>query len=197
MNTVTRIHKYPLIFILQISISLVFFSTGFTQGDPGLILNRAAQYQLGDKDQILMNVNVWGYVSKPGQYVVPRNTDLITLISFAGGPGRGADLSEVSIIRAGELLKVAGDTEGANGKNDPAAYMDRNGDMRTKVPIVKVNVEQHLKKGDIGKIPILSAGDTVIISESSGSKVTRFLGFNSIVSIITAMASVAIIVERL
>ncbi len=178
-------------------------STQFVHAQEGnagsSFLNRGAQYHLGDKDQILMNVNVWGYVAKPGQYVVPRNTDLITLISFAGGPREGADLSQVSIVRGGLLTsgayasKDVANKNGAVSQNDTLAVADEN----SSVPILTVDVKDHLESGEIGRIPILYAGDTVIIGESSGSKFSKFLGFNSVVSIITAMASVAIIVERL
>ena len=147
----------------------------------------AAQYTLGDKDQILMSVNVWGFVSKPGQYVVPRNTDLLSLISFAGGPTRGANLSKVSIVRTGALIRAdVASKEGGPAFLEPAG----------KVPILEVDIKRHLASGEVGKIPILSAGDTILIPETGGSKFSKLLGLNSVVSIITALASVAIILER-
>jgi len=166
-----------------LTVLLVFtfckLSDGLAQ-EVGLMstMNRASQYQLGDKDQILMNVNVWGYVSRPGQYLVPRNTDLISLISFAGGPREGCDLSKVKIVRGGELLAS---TNGHHGK----------------VSIVEADVEDNLKSGEVGKIPVLNAGDTVIIPEASGHKIKSFFGFNSLFSVITAGASIALIVDRL
>ena len=32
---------------------------------------RAAQYILGDQDQVLMPVNVWGFVTKPVSFALP------------------------------------------------------------------------------------------------------------------------------
>ena len=46
-----------------------------------------------------MQVNLWGDVLKPGRYEVPITTDLVQLISLAGGPTRDANLSEVQISR--------------------------------------------------------------------------------------------------
>jgi len=46
-----------------------------------------------------MLVNVWGYVQKPGRYEVPSSTDLIQLISYAGGPTEYADMQEVQLTR--------------------------------------------------------------------------------------------------
>ena len=48
---------------------------------------------------VLMKVNLWGAVRKPGIHHVPSNTDLIELISFAGGPTPVALLDDVIIKR--------------------------------------------------------------------------------------------------
>lgn len=161
---------------------LIFFCDASAQdNENSVLMNQASQYYLGDKDEILMNVNVWGYVKRPGQYVVPRHTDLISLLSFAGGPIEGAKLNKVMIVRAGHLME---ETNGTNGQKD-------------KVPILTVDVKSHLKKGEISKIPILKANDTVVVSQTFGNKVQGFIGFNSILGIITAMASTALIIDRL
>lgn len=50
----------------------------------------------------------WGFVQKPGRYEVPSSTDLIQLISFAGGPVQYAKLDN-----AREALS-RGDVKGAS-----------------------------------------------------------------------------------
>src|SRR5574341_717354 len=67
---------------------------------PDLGRPRAAQYYLGDQNELLIKVNIWGFVRRPGQYMVPKDTDLISLISFAGGPLEQARVKKVKIIRA-------------------------------------------------------------------------------------------------
>ena len=172
--------------ILLFSFVLAFvvqsFSNAFAQeSQQSTSFNRGAQYILGDRDEILMNVNVWGYVLRPGQYLVPRHTDLITLISFAGGPREGADLGEVKIIRESIALTNGNATNG----------------HEKKVPILTVNMNDHIKKGKSGVLPVLRAGDTVIITESGGHKFQKFLGFNSVFGVVATVASVALIVDRL
>src|SRR5512137_1114107 len=72
----------------------------FPQGAPqNFSIDRAAQYYLGTSDELLIPVNIWGFVQKPGQYMVPDNTDLVALLSFAGGPNENARLNEIRIIR--------------------------------------------------------------------------------------------------
>lgn len=145
-------------------------------------LDGAARYYLGDRDQVVMSVNIWGYVQKPGVYFVPRNTDLISLISFAGGPREGANMSEVTIVRAGEVKATNGDTISSDDD---------------KVPVLRVDVKQSLQSGRVSNIPVLQAGDTVVIRETGGRRFQRILGFNSFVNIITAAASIAFIIDRI
>lgn len=171
--------KLIIFFILLFQLNSSVFAQ---EGQSSSSMNRGSQYFLGDRDEILMNVNVWGYVRNPGQYMVPRNTNLVSLISFAGGPREGANLGDVRIIREGHQ------TNGQNGTNGSA--------HSKPLPILDVDVKKHLQTGDPGLIPLLSAGDTIIIPESGGSKFQKFLGFNSFLSIIAATASVALIVER-
>jgi hypothetical protein len=58
----------------------------------------AAQYYLGEDDELLVPVNIWGFVRLPGQYFVPNNTNLIALLSFAGGPSEDAKISNIRMI---------------------------------------------------------------------------------------------------
>lgn len=60
----------------------------------------AAYYYISKPGEITMSVNVWGYVGNPGRYEVPISTDLVDLISFAGGPHADADLGSVKVSRS-------------------------------------------------------------------------------------------------
>ena len=163
-----------------------FSSLRSQETQPPVTLNRAAQYFLGDKDEILISINIWGYVRKPGQYLVPRHTDLISLMSFAGGPIDGAKLSEVRIIR--DATRYAG-KNGNNAKNG------KNG-KHPRQSIVNVDVKRFIETGRGGLIPPLQAGDTIVIKESGGHRFRNFLGFSSIIGILAAGASIAVIISQ-
>lgn len=167
----------PLKILLFVGAGLLTFSSLFAQQEGASMSNQASQYYLGDKDEILIKVNIWGYIRKPGQYMVPRNTDLISLISFAGGPTEGARLDDVKLIR--ENLK------GQNGKNNHQQN------------IVSVDVKKYIETGNSNIIPPLTPNDTVVIHQSFGNKVQKFLGIGSVFGIIAAGASVALIIDRL
>ena len=61
--------------------------------------DRPAQYILGSGDVLLITVNLWGHVLKPGIYSVPSSFGIIDLLSSAGGPLQSARLNDVRIIR--------------------------------------------------------------------------------------------------
>lgn len=147
MNLISR-RIYVFLFIIIIPILLIKSSAfGQEQKYP-----RGAQYFLGTDDQLLIKVNIWGFVAKPGQYLVPSDTDLISLISFAGGPRDGAKLSNIKLIRADQTK---------NKKQD----------------IININVKKFIKQGDESLIPQLQPGDTIIISGSGWYHFSNFVGF--------------------
>lgn len=97
---------------------------------------QAAVYYLGTEDELLVPVNIWGFVARPGQYWIPNNTDLISLLSFAGGPTEDAKIGEIRIVRSDEKL----------------------GNI-----IIPVDVKKYLETADNRLIPLLKPGDTVVV----------------------------------
>jgi len=97
------------------------------------------QYYLNEYNELLIRVNIWGRVRSPGQYFVPATTDLITLISIAGGPDHRSRLSDITVVR-----------ESKTGGSE----------------VIEVNVKKYLKTGDKRLIPDLEPEDTVVIHGS-------------------------------
>ena len=89
------------------------------------------------EEQLLVPVNVWGEVEKPGLYQVPDGTNVVELLSYAGGPTEFANLSHVKVTR------------GAGGKGQP------------------VDVSAYLAYGDAGTLPRLQPGDTVYVHRNA------------------------------
>jgi len=61
--------------------------------------SQAAYYYISKPGEITMQVNLWGNVKNPGRYELPISTDIVQLVSFAGGPLPEADLGTVKVIR--------------------------------------------------------------------------------------------------
>lgn len=102
-------YKKILVLIL-ICLSAPLFSQSldnFDVNQPSRFSDRPAQYILGSGDILLVNVNLWGHVQRPGIYSVPSSYTLIDLISSAGGPAKTARLNDVRIVRKNEeVVKV-------------------------------------------------------------------------------------------
>ncbi len=59
----------------------------------------ASYFYVSKPGELTMQVNIWGYVHNPGRYEVPTSTDLIQLVSYAGGPIADAKMDEVKVTR--------------------------------------------------------------------------------------------------
>ncbi len=114
---------------------------------------RAAQYFLGNQDQVLMAVNVWGFVNVPGQYMVPLETDLVSLLSYAGGPREDARIKRIQVVRT-------------------ASQVDSS-------LVITVDVKDFVATGDLEENPLLLPGDTVVVSGTTFYLINKFfeLGF--------------------
>ncbi|MBN2411867.1 SLBB domain-containing protein [candidate division KSB1 bacterium] len=151
-----------IVILIFITSTLLFSQTNNTTTGSG-----AAQYILGGRDQVLMAVNIWGFVGKPGQYMVPYGTDLISLLSYAGGPREEAKIKSIKVVRGG-------DGETKQGE------------------VIEVNVKEYLDKGNNNSIPTLKPGDTVVVSGTTFNFVRNSLEF---VVRIAALAQIYAIVE--
>lgn len=154
--------KKIIVAILLISgFSFIFGQTLETSTfNPGSVY----QYPGSSNEQLMINTYIWGQVRNPGLYKIPDNTDLLTLISSAGGPTEQAKLTKVKIVR-------------------PTAEGEK---------IIFVDLNKYMKTGDMSLIPIMKPGDTVFVAGTAFYAIERiatFLGnmavFFSIYSMIT------------
>jgi hypothetical protein len=122
--------------------------------------NPASQYYLerGTENKLMMRVNVWGAVANPGAQYVPDQTDLIGLLSAAGGPLENAKLSKVRLIRSFD------------------------GEKTNTV----VNVSRCLRRNDAERIPEIKPGDTVIVPKK-GPSFGKFIGILYNVAVIASV----------
>lgn len=102
-------------------------------------VGEGSKYYLNESNELLIRVNIWGRVGRPGQYYVPAETDLISLMSLAGGPSSRSRLSDVRVVR-----------EEDSGEQD----------------VLNVNVRKYIKTGDKRLIPDLKPEDTVVVHGS-------------------------------
>ncbi len=61
--------------------------------------------ELGDDDKLIITVNIWGQVQKPGEYKVEYGSTIVQALSSAGGMTDYADMNNVKVIRYTEKGK--------------------------------------------------------------------------------------------
>ncbi len=61
--------------------------------------NQGAFYDYSDPTTLNIKVSVWGFVKYPGKYVIPIESNVYDLLSFAGGPSEDAHLDDLRIFR--------------------------------------------------------------------------------------------------
>ena len=88
-----------IIVCLIFSFGLIFCQTNYRAGNTNSsTILTGEDYITGEDGIPRMNVNIWGHVKNPGSYLVYDGIDILTCLSMAGGPMKGAKLSKVSII---------------------------------------------------------------------------------------------------
>ena len=154
--------------MLMAFICLIFIGVFAQEGSSGGY-NTGSVYlysgSLTGSEQLKIKTYIWGQVKNPGLYIVPDNTDLLTLISSAGGPTENAKLSKLRIVR-------------------PTAEGDK---------IKWVYLKEYIETGNEDLIPILQPGDTVIVSGTiyyAFQKMAQFLSNIAVViSVYTAVSN--------
>lgn len=129
---------------------------------------QGAYFDYSDPSGVNIKVQVWGYVKYPGYYVVPINTTLSELFSFAGGPMVDAKLEEIRILREVENESV----------------------VMTKYNYNDLMWEENLKS-EI-KFPVLEAGDIVVVPGEPRYFIRQDISFY--LSILTAVISSAALI---
>jgi hypothetical protein len=128
------------LFFLSITFCLLN-TVGFTQVVAERVDEKqigSSRYFIGKERELLMSVNVLGPVGRPGEYTVPSQTDLVSLIAYAGGFQENAKINDIKIIRS-------------------------KGDQK-EPDIIKINLEKFYASGDQRQTPLLLPDDTVIIA---------------------------------
>lgn len=103
LNNLGRDLKSISVFLLFLFVILNQFTFGqITDRELGASNDyryRAGLYDFSDQGAVNIKVSVWGYVARPGKYIVPEYTTIVDLLSFAGGPDQNAEMDELRIYR--------------------------------------------------------------------------------------------------
>ena len=151
--------------IVTVFIALIFSTACWAQSDLAPAIGTSSAYVYsgpsGVTDQLKIYTYIWGQVRNPGLYLVPDNTDLLTLISLAGGPNENAKLARVRIVRS----------------------------TRFGEEVIWVDLREYIDSGKSELIPIMRPGDTVIVSGTTFYAFSKVADFLSKVVIVISVYS--------
>jgi hypothetical protein len=99
MTPHTRIACIVLLLIIGVALSTAQTTQQGNVATTPSLVSPPSYYYASRPGELTILVNVWGFVEKPGRYEVPSTTDLIQLISLAGGPKADGKIDNVRITR--------------------------------------------------------------------------------------------------
>ncbi len=112
------------------------------------------EYIMTESGRLEMVVYIIGEIKRPGEYQVPDDTNLLELISKAGGPTEFSNMSKVMITRIDRDVPTNG----------------RDGRLRSRNKIVRYDVAKYLQKSVDVPPPVLKPGDTILVPRNSWHK---------------------------
>ena len=116
------------------------------------------QYIFTDQQKFQIVVHIWGEVNKPGQYIVQDGTNVLELISFAGGPTEYSKLSNVKLTRECFTSDTQQTKDNLNQK------------ILVKKTLISIDFKKYLEKDVSEPIPILRPGDVVKVDKNLWSR---------------------------
>jgi len=124
-------------------------------------------YILSETKRLEIIVHILGEVTRPGEYVVADDTNVLELLSKAGGPSEFANLGSVT-------LKRESSPRGTNGGS-------RNG------RVMKIDISDYLEHDKSMPLPTLEPGDVVTVPRNSFSKWKTVFSMARDVSVVASL----------
>ena len=108
------------------------------------------RYLTDEKGNIMMYVNIWGHVGKPGHHLVYEGIDLASLMSVVDGPKTGANMKKVMVYR--EIPEEDGTL------------------------VYHIDFEKFISSGDRSEFIRIKPNDTIIIPEKISNYILTQVG---------------------
>ena len=138
----------------------LFLSTCLSQQE----VVKKDQYQIGPDERLLITVHIFGEVRIPGEYLVPDDSNILELISKAGGPTEFSNLSNVRITRG--LTGISNVTK--NFKKSESTYNKKIPFKKYNKQVIKIDLKRLLDDEKYHTtLPTLQPGDIIRVSRNA------------------------------
>ncbi|MFT6070041.1 MAG: hypothetical protein ACJAT2_003305 [Bacteriovoracaceae bacterium] len=128
------------------------------------------------KNQELISIRLLGAVNKPGLYHVPKNVNLVTLLTLAGGPTKDADI---------EKIKIGNDSRSYTGKKSVATFKQKS---------LTLNLNHAISAGSDPKYN-LDPNDIVLVNQKKAWISSDTFRLVSILSVVLSGVLTAIVID--
>ena len=132
-------------------------------------------YILSSEKRLEIKVHVLGEVANPGEYQVPDDTNVLELISKAGGPTEFANVRSIII------------------KRQPVASVQTASGKEQRQQVLKVDIDSYLLSEKAPPMPTLCPGDVVAVPRN---KLHRWKTVFSMVRDVSVVASAYLLYVR-
>jgi hypothetical protein len=133
-------------------------------------------YDYSDPGAINIKIAVWGFVRYPGKYLVPEYTNIMDLLSFAGGPNDDANLDDIRLYRVFE-----------DGK-----------EQMIKIDYNDLMWEDQLKTSVKRKVPVIQPSDVLVVPGEPRLYFSDYFGMGlSILGILLSITNLIVTLTRL
>ncbi len=139
-------------------------------------------YLIGEDKNLEIIVHVWGEVRQPGEKRVLDGTNILELISKAGGPTEYSNLSKVLLFSNQKLHLSPGEKAAFNNKQDKFILKDL--DKLYQTGKVEIDIKNYLDKGKSQYLPRLLPGDVVHVNRNVWHKWQTFIRVASQIALI-------------
>ena len=187
LNTGQKFYK-KINFGNKVGLFVFFFFVIFNNN---LLFSQTQQFQ---KDNYILSeaenfltivVHIWGEVNRPGEFLVPDGTNVLELISKAGGPTIYSNLGNVILTRGNfESLQSSLSSVDSSSVNKAINNSRRSPELLEKKQVLKLNLKNYLE-GD-SKIPplVLQPGDVVTVKRNMWYK------WGSVIRVVSQIAMI-------
>ncbi len=138
-----------------------FFMSIFNMGYSQVSTAKVDQYLSGNEKKFEMIVHIWGEVKNPGEYRVSDDTNILELISKAGGPTEYSNLKKIMLTR--EVTPMAQFSASVQKIDSFSGGSTKNLSKR----VVQFNLAHYLANQQYEDLPILQPGDVIYIKRNS------------------------------
>lgn len=139
-------------------------------------------YHLGEETNLEIIVHIWGEVRQPGEKRVADGTNILELISRAGGPSEFSNLSKVLLFSNQKLHLFPGEKADLNKEQNK--FILRDLDELNQTGKVQIDINNYLEKGKSQYLPRLLPGDVVYVKRNVWHKWQTFIRVASQIALI-------------